>query len=188
MREPVPLARCVPERRPAPIRASDTLTVDPTLYRGHIGWVAVSRALPGGFAGFSSDSKTGGLLIRLVDTTAIDTVRKALAPLIADKPPYRSQSIRPDQLAIARAQHVRWSIAELYDWTDYLMRSVPWRADGRLLISGMGVNDRLNTVVIGAVDSTAHERVRLLLADLGLPCQLVATEVTGPSVLSHNIR
>lgn len=138
--------------------------------------ISLSRTVPGGFAGLERRLESQGFRIQLTDTTQVEVVRRALLEFFAGSP-YVPVTMGA-QIAAAPPVQVRWSLAELYDWyaflDDTLPRSVP-RIRGTFSMSG--VDDITNRVFYAASDSASQTSLVEALGKLGLPCDLVLTEV-----------
>ncbi len=101
---------CVSEHRRSPLRPSDTLSARASFYTSRAGWIAASRAIPGGFAGFSFDPDTKGFIIRLVDPSQKSAAVQAIGKLLAAGPASHMRAISAAELGGAIVEQVRWSV------------------------------------------------------------------------------
>jgi hypothetical protein len=122
---------------------------------------ALARVVPGGWAGewIGKD----GLVIGLVDTSRRVEAVRALYAL-----GYRING----DLMKARAQAVRWDLAQLDDWYNVI---VP-RAYERRAVMNSGISRTHNRISLGVRDSTQRRALMLLLASLDVPCYLVSID------------
>jgi len=143
--------------------------------------VLLSRSAPGGFSSMEYDS-TGGLTLRLVDTSHVTAVRAALLGAYAPGRSSDWQERFARDLAGARVAVARWSLADLTDWFHYLQRRMFAAAPAAgMSVVGAGLNPRREVISFVLPSAQARVWAERVLADLHLPCGLVETTVGGPS-------
>ncbi|MQA90186.1 MAG: hypothetical protein GEU90_08120 [Gemmatimonas sp.] len=67
----------------------------------------------------------------------------------------------------------RWDFAQLYDWYRYLNQHL-WPVEG---LSFSDIQEARNRLEYGAIDEPTRVEVENILADLDVPCFLVAIEI-----------
>lgn len=146
----------------------DSLPPPPTDFRTlDDEWAEIARQVPGRWGGVVLD---GGILtIYLVDPSKRAQAVAALFALGVGAP----YDIRQ-----ARVKQGRWDFAQLYDWYRYINVRVGW-PEGLVLTD---IDEGRNRVVYGVQDDNAKARLEAVVEPLGLPCELVVVEVTGPVV------
>jgi hypothetical protein len=158
----------------APVSASGVLsdTVLTSRMDPRPAWAWVAHHLPGGWAGGPIFRGDGRPLAFLLKQPALrDTFLVALRKL-------SQTNLMVDRLGDAEALPVRWSYAELYDWSEYLKREL----GGPYHIWGWNVMEIANRILI-EMDSPYREdatRLEARLLALGIPCGLVVYHV-GPA-------
>ena len=168
------LVACEETRRLAPAVEPPT---GPTRLSGpRAQLVAVSRTVPGGFAGIRRLPPAGQIAILLTDTSHAADVRAALREVAVSAP--LSPPSAPETIARAPAIQVKWTLAELYDWLWYLESALQPAAHafGGAYTSS-GVDDGANRVFFDAPDSASHAGLVRALAGLAVPCELVTSDV-----------
>jgi hypothetical protein len=110
----------------------------------------------------------------MVDTTAADAVRAALA--LTDS--VETTSTAASRLRDADLQQVRFSRAELHDWANYLFR-VTAAAGIRegVKVSGVGVNAYLDRVDVYVQTEADRSWVEARLTQASIPCGLVVIKL-----------
>ena len=138
----------------------------------------VSRSVPGGFTTVVV-YETGRSELKMVDTTHVDTVRRALlAALAADTS--NLYKWFAERVRTAEIQQVTFSRVDLFDWKSYLTTLV-WsdRRREALAVSGIGVDFRLGRIRLTVPSEIERARLEAALADAEIPCGLVETELGG---------
>lgn len=129
-------------------------------------WADLAVRVPGGFAGVMYvDSKP---VLMLTDPAQAAAAKRALAP------EFVSFDING-----AEVREVRWNFAQLVDWYNYLMAQTPlWRT--ATLTSG-DKDEAINRIRFGVIDEGARDRLLGALAEMDLPCDLIAVEIVPPA-------
>jgi hypothetical protein len=106
-----------------------------------------------------------------------DTTQKeaALAALDTLLPPAARRSAMKPQPVLAR--QVRWDLAELYDWKEFIVSNFG-SAQGTT-INSWGISNQQNAVTIGIEKRATLLETMRWLHGLGVPCRLVIVEVMG---------
>ena len=153
------------------VRASDTLSVSSgRLHADQLqAWLA--RRVPGGWAFGPSLDGSNHATLWLRDPTQ---KLAAMAALDSLAPPNQLfPATRPDSIVALPA---RWDYAELYDWMEFL-RAGPAIATGVNMSGIDAANDR---IVFGIETRETLGTMVKWLVEKGIPCRLVAVEVSGP--------
>lgn len=130
-------------------------------------WAAAARDVPGGWGGVYKDGAT--LVLYLVDTTRLEDATAALVTL----------GILPGtDSRLVTARQGRWDFSQLHEWYRYLTPQLV-HDDG---FASAGIDEAHNRITYGVTDNAARTRFERVLAGLGVPCFLVALEVTGPII------
>jgi hypothetical protein len=153
-----------------PQRVSDTLTRAGARYADQLtAWTA--RRVPGGWADGPTHFAKGPVKIWLRDPSQ---KLVALAALDSLAHPHLSLTRRDSTIALP----ARWDHAELYDWLKYIESQ--FGRYGPLPINFWGVSPHYNRITFGVESSTDLPPAVAWFDKLGIPCWLVAVEVTGP--------
>jgi len=135
-----------------PMGTRRRISIDATFYD----W---SQRVPGGFGGafFYDDT----MYVFLVDTTKTTEAGAELARLDA-------------RLSGARVIKGRWTFAQIADWWGYL-----WLHDAlrRAPLLSIDNDEGHNRLTIGVIDENARRVLEMRLAELGVPCNLVAIRI-----------
>lgn len=136
---------------------------------GDEGWARVARDVPGGFAGMFVDSTDATrLVVLMVEPERWPEVRDALA-----RHPDLAGHAADPRFRDARVAPARWSFAELYAASRYLMGRVgEWTSHD--------IDEVRNRVSVGVRTEEARTAMRQRLTELGAPSDLVATDLVGP--------
>jgi hypothetical protein len=131
-------------------------------------WADLAERVPGGFAGvLYVDGKP---VLMLTDPSEAAAAKRALAPAL---PGF--------DVAGAAVHKARWNFAQLANWYNFLgARTSVWQTPG--MTSG-DKDEAINRIRYGVVDAAARETLLRTLAGIQLPCDLIAVEITGPTVL-----
>ena len=170
-----------PQLRPSLIRVADcdgpARSLDPAIaatlpprdgwMRPDDQWADLALRVPGGFAGVMYvDSKP---VLMLTDPAQAAAAKQALAP----------EFVAFD-INGAEVRKVRWDFAQLVDWSNYLSARTPvLRTPG---ITSSDRDEGINRIRYGVLDESARDRLLQALAQMDLPCDLIAVEITGPIV------
>lgn len=127
-------------------------------------WASLARTVPGGFAGvLYVDSKP---VLMLTDPSQAGAAKQALA---AEFPSFDIRG--------AEVRKVRWDFAQLADWYNYLgIRGPVWQTPGT---TSSDMNEAINRIHYGVVDSASRAALISSLAGMNLPCDLIVIEITG---------
>jgi len=156
-------------------RASDTLSGSSgKLHADQLqAWLA--RRVPGGWAYGPSLDGSNHATLWLRDPTQ---KRAAIAALDSLAPPNQLfPATRPDSIVALPA---RWDYAELYDWMQFL-QAAPAIATG---VNMWGIDAANDRIVFGIETRETLETMVKWLVEKGIPCRLVAVEVSGPIYLA----
>ncbi len=131
---------------------------------------ALSRRVPGGFAGVFFEGDRPVLL--LTDPSQAPEAKRALAlaPELADFP-----------VADAAARQARWDYARLYDWYRHLRRQGLAAGNGDVISTDL--DESANRLHFGVVDAAARDRLAARITALGVPCDLVLVSIETIPVL-----
>jgi hypothetical protein len=138
-------------------------------------YVAISRSVPGGFAGLF---KEGNLwVLTFVDPVAAEASRTAIQQAFAGRTGV------PTFLDVANAKFrsAQWTFAELDEWYRYIV----W--DEAIFLHGAytsDIDERANTIDFSVVDEAARAKVEARLATLGVSCNLVTTTIRPRGTLA----
>lgn len=156
-----------------PVRISDTLTTPDPMKTDQV-WALWARHVPGGWGGgpYYLPSVPGAPTILLRDTTQIEAALAALDTLLP--PAARRSATAPERV---RTRQVRWDLAELYDWKEYIVSNFA-SAKGTT-INGWGISNQKNAVEIGIEKGETLPQTMGWLHGLGIPCRLVIVSVWG---------
>jgi len=122
-------------------------------------WADLAATVPGGFAGFFSDS-THTPILMLTEPAQAAAAQRALAGKIWVPP-----------TAIAR--QARWNFAQLVDWFDYIVPRItvgPASADN---------DESINRIHLRTSSVAVRDSIVRVLASLPLPCDLVVVDLSG---------
>lgn len=129
-------------------------------------WAAIARRTPGGLGGYFIED--GRPTLYLLDPSKVEDAAKAL----------RAEGIPlPRSVAVKQG---RWDFAQLYDWYRYLNRHL-WAVEG---VSFSDIQEARNRLEYGAIDEPTRVKMENILADLDVPCFLVAIEIREYAVLT----
>ncbi len=161
-------------------RASDTLSgANAKLHADQLSaWLA--RRVPGGWAYGPSIDGSNHATLWLRDPSQ---KRAAIAALDSLAPPNQLfPATRPDSVVALPA---RWDYAELYDWMEYLQGALGGaRGSG---VNGWGIDTSHNRILFGVETRETLPTMVSWLVGKGIPCGLVAVEVTGPIRVSQTV-
>ncbi len=129
---------------------------------------ALSRRVPGGFAGVFYDGDQPVLLLTAPAQAA--EAKRALAPALASFP-----------VADAAVRQARWDYGPLYDWYRHL-RGQGVAAGNHDVIS-TDLDESENRLHFGVPDAAARDRLAARLTALGVPCDLVLVSIEPIPVL-----
>ena len=139
-------------------------------------YVAVSRSVPGGFAGLFIENDDH-FVMTFVDPAAAEQARPQIQQAFDafEFPIYR--------LDVAKAEFrtARWSFAELDEWYRYLVPKVGGPGSG---VSFTDIDEKANTISFGVIDETARAALESQLAALNVSCNLVTTVIQGYASLT----
>jgi hypothetical protein len=132
-------------------------------------YVAISQSVPGGFAGvFFEDNH---FVMTFVDPTTADGARVTIQAAFAN------HTYPVPQLDVTKAEFrgAKWTFAELDEWFRYLMISNVF-AQGTG-VSAVDIDEKANTVAFYVIDEASRSLLESKLAALGVPCNLVTTNI-----------
>ena len=155
-------------------RASDTLSgANGKLHPDRLSaWLA--RRVPGGWAFGPSIDGSNHTTLWLRDPTQ---KRAAIAALDSLAPPNQLfPATRPDSVVALPA---RWDYAELYDWMQSLQTAL-WAGAQGTGVNMWGIDPSHNRILFGIETRETLETMVKWLVEKGIPCRLVAVEVSGP--------
>ena len=151
-------------------RASDTLSNSSGKLHADQFQAWLARRVPGGWAYGPSLDGTNHATLWLRDPIQ---KRAAMAALDSLAPPNQLFSAtRPDSIVALPA---RWDYAELYDWMQFLQAG-PAIATG---VNMWGIDAANDRIVFGIETRETLETMVKWLVEKGIPCRLVAVEVSG---------
>lgn len=128
-------------------------------------WAAIARRTPGGWGGYFIDN--GKPTVYLLEPSKLEDAAEAL----------RAEGIPvPPSVAVKQG---RWDFAQLYDWYRYLNRHL-WPVEG---VSFSDIQEARNRLEYGAIDEPTRAKMEDILADLDVPCFLVAIEIQEYAVI-----
>lgn len=167
-RDAPPLAACVAARRAVPIDSLGPVTV------AEAGdFLRISRTVPGGLTSLEVAADSTWVL-QLADTTASAAVRAALLSALSQGATAPPREVVHAKLAAAQLRQVAWSLAELHDWSRYLLRRLmPAAGTAQVALIGGGVSTVRARVVIDVEGAAARQWVEQQLATARIPCGLV---------------
>jgi hypothetical protein len=132
-------------------------------------FVAISRAAPGGFAGYFVDN--GRQVLTFTDTATANAHRAEIQDVFnANIPKYGSAP----NVATAEIRGARWTFAELGEWWQYILANLNVRG-----ISTIDIDEKANTIAFGVVDEDSRAQLEAKLASLSVSCNLVTTIIQG---------
>lgn len=155
-------------------RASDTLSgINGKLHPDRLNaWLA--RRVPGGWAFGPTIDGSNHTTLWLRDPTQ---KRAAIAALHSLAPPnHFFPATLPDSVVALPA---RWDYAELYDWMQYLQTALAGGALGTG-VNMWGIEPAQNRILFGIETRETLATMVKWLVEKGIPCRLVAVEVSGP--------
>lgn len=126
-------------------------------------WAELAASSPGGSAGVLYER--GRPVIMFTKPEFADSAKAAISPSIPDFP-----------VLDTSARSARWDFAQLADWHAYLESQV-WEEPG-LVFSDK--DESLTRISYGTEDEDSRDRLVSRLKRLGLPCDLLLVDVTGP--------
>ena len=131
---------------------------------------AVSRSVPGGFAGlFLEDGKQ---IMTFVEPDIAARSRQQI------KAGFEAEGLSFFQFNVMTAEirPARWSFAELEEWSRYLLPPVFRQENG---VSSWDIDEKANTISIGVIDEASRTKVEERLKELKASCNLVTTHLQG---------
>jgi len=144
------------------LQRRDSLPPDPDSANPDGRWARIARLVPGGWGGgIFLDSGVATYYLR-------DTTQRSAAEAVLNQ-------YRIDGRVWGPPMHVRrgrWSFAELYDWDRYLRRRIATAS-----FSSADLDEGHNRLLYGVTTAAAKREVERRLAELGVPCFLVAIEI-----------
>ena len=155
-------------------RASDTLSgANGKLHPDRLSaWLA--RRVPGGWAFGPSIDGSNHATLWLREPTE---KQAAIAALDSLAPPNQLfPATRPDSVVALQA---RWDYAELYDWMQSLQTALSGGARGTG-VNMWGIDPSHNRILFGIETRETLETMVKWVVEQGIPCRLVAVEVSGP--------
>src|SRR5205807_3702661 len=135
-------------------------------------YVAISRSVPGGFAGVFREGNH--FVLTFVDPARANRARPEIQQALAS----RGAGLPGMDVATAEFRSARWTFAELDEWYRYII-SKGLASD----ISSTAIEEQANTISIGVIDEAARAHVEARLAALGVSCNLITT-VIQPSAFA----
>jgi hypothetical protein len=143
------------------LQRRDSLPPDPDSANSDGRWARISRLVPGGWGGgIFLDSGVAIYYLR-------DTTQRIAAEAVLNQ-------YRVDGQVWGPPMHVRrgrWSFAELYDWDRYLRPRIGPS------MSSADIDEAHNRLLYGVTTAAAKREFERQLAELGVPCFLVAIEI-----------
>jgi hypothetical protein len=124
------------------------------------------RVVPGGFGGFTYQAANDAYVILLTNARRRADALAVLTTLGID-----GIGLGPD-VRVARG---RWDYGQLYDWYRYLEPRIAGFGD----FVSLRIDEPGNRIVYGVVTAAGRSKLERRLAQLGVPCFLVAIEI-GP--------
>ena len=132
------------------------------------------------------EDESGGVVIRMVDTTHAADVRSAL--LLAFAGENRPQPFSQDHIRSAGVDVAMFSRAEIYDWSAFLTSVV--FADARredVIVSGIGPMPNRGIVEISVPGAAEQRWLEADLRRLDIPCGLVEISFRAPMIVAPGV-
>ena len=136
-------------------------------------WAELARTLPGGFAGIYLEN--GKLVVNFVDPEAGKAALTEISQSSTVGPTDKTLWGRPD------LRSVRWSFAQLYDWSYYVLSLHQFAG-----VTATAIDEKRNAVLYGFIDETARSVFIDAMNAAKVPCTLVLTELRLPAIASRN--
>ena len=127
--------------------------------------------LPGGFAGIYLEN--GKLVVNFVDPEAGKAALTEISQSSPVGPTDKTLWDRPD------LRSVRWSFAQLYDWSYYTLSLHQFAG-----VTATDIDEKRNALLYGFLDETARNAFIEAMNAAKVPCNLVLTEIRLPAMLA----